>query len=191
VRLVDAGNLVKASDPNGLVVITQVNPAAVLFTIPQDRLASVSAAVARGDVVVEVWNRDGTQKLATGKLAVLDNQINQATATLRLKAHVDNPNRVLWPNAFVKARMLVETRENAIVVPAVAVQRGPQGVFVYTVAADLTATLKPVEVAFQTGDIAVVARGIEAGEQVVIEGQNQLRPGAKVESIKPKADKKP
>jgi multidrug efflux system membrane fusion protein len=185
VRIVDAGNIVKASDAAGLVVITQVDPAAVLFTIPQDRLASVSAAMARGDVTVEVWNRDGTQKLGTGKVAVLDNQINQATATLRLKAHVANPDRVLWPNAFVKARMLVETREHALVIPAVAIQRGPQGAFVY-VAKDKTAEMRPIEVALQTGDLAIIAKGVEPNEQVVIEGQNQLRPGGKIEPAKAK-----
>lgn len=181
-RLVDAGNIVKASDPNGLVMITAVNPAAVVFTVPQDRLPAIAAALARGDVPVEVWNRDNTQKLATGKVAVLDNQINQTTATLRLKAIVPNEARVLWPNAFVKARMLVETRRGALVVPSVAIQRGPQGSYVYVVA-NKTAAMKPVTVALLTGDLAVIEKGLEAGEQVVIEGQNQLRPGGRVEDV--------
>jgi multidrug efflux system membrane fusion protein len=185
VRLVDAGNLVKASDATGLVVITAIDPAAVLFTIPQDRLPAVAAAAAKGDVTVEVWNRDGSQKLSTGTLAVLDNQINQATSTLRLKALVPNPDRVLWPNAFVKAKMLVETRQGALLVPAVAVQRGPQGTFVYVVDANKTAQMKPVTVGLITGGRAVIEKGLEGGEQVVTEGQNQLRPGGKVEPIKP------
>ena len=185
VRLVDAGNLVKASDATGLVVITAIDPAAVLFTIPQDRLPAVAAASAKGDVTVEVWNRDGSQKLSTGTLAVLDNQINQATSTLRLKALVPNPDRVLWPNAFVKAKMLVETRQGALLVPAVAVQRGPQGTFVYIVDANKTAQMKPVTVGLITGGKAVIEKGLEGGEQVVTEGQNQLRPGGKVEPIKP------
>ncbi len=183
VRLVDAGNLVKASDPTGLVVITAIDPAAVLFTVPQDRLPAVSAALARGDIPVEVWNRDGTQKLAAGKLAVLDNQVNQATSTLRLKALVPNPSRVLWPNAFVKARMLAETRTGALVIPAVAVQRGPQGSFVYVVGPDKTAVMTPVTVALLTGDLAIIERGLAGGEAVVIEGQNQLRPGGRVEPV--------
>lgn len=181
VRLVDAGNLVKANDPTGLVVITAIDPAAVLFTVPQDRLAAVAAAMARGEVPVEVWNRDNSLKLAIGKLTVLDNQINQTTATLRLKALVPNPARVLWPNAFVKARMLVETRKDALVVPGVAVQRGPAGSYVYIVGPDKTAVMKPVTVAMLTGELAIIEQGLEGGEQVVVEGQNQLRPGGRVE----------
>jgi len=183
VRLIDAGNLVKASDPGGLVVITAVDPAAVLFTVPQDRLPAVSTALARGGIQVEVWNRDGTARLAVGTLAVLDNQVNQTTATLRLKALVPNPDHVLWPNAFVKARMLVETRKDALVVPAVAIQRGPQGTFVYTVADDQTAKLVPVKIASITGDKAIVDDGLATGDRVVIEGASQLRPGGKVAPI--------
>ncbi|HWO24498.1 MAG TPA: efflux RND transporter periplasmic adaptor subunit, partial [Kofleriaceae bacterium] len=155
----------------------------VLFTVPQDRLSAVTAALARGDVPVEVWNRDGTQQLATGKLAVLDNQVNQTTATLRLKALVPNGARALWPNAFVKARMLAETRAGALVVPAVAIQRGPQGSFVYVVGPDKTAAMKPVTVALLTADLAIIQQGLGAGEAVVIEGQNQLRPGGRVEPV--------
>ncbi len=191
VRLVDAGNLVKASDTTGLVVITAIDPAAVLFTIPQDRLPAIAAATAKGDVVVEVWNRDGSQKLSTGTLAVLDNQINQTTSTLRLKALVPNPTRALWPNAFVKAKMLVEIRQGALLIPAVAVQRGPQGTFVYIVGADKTAQMKPVTVGLITGGRAVIEKGLDGGEQVVTEGQNQLRPGGKVEPIKPNDKAKP
>lgn len=190
VRLVDAGNLVKASD-TGLVVITAIDPAAVLFTIPQDRLPAVAAASAKGEVIVEVWNRDGSQKLSTGTLAVLDNQINQSTSTLRLKALVPNPDRVLWPNAFVKAKMLVETRSQALLVPAVAVQRGPQGTFVYVVDASNTAQLVPVTVGLITGGRAVIEKGLSGGEQVVIEGQNQLRPGGKALPVKPSERGKP
>jgi multidrug efflux system membrane fusion protein len=189
VRLIDAGNLIKASDQTGLVVITAIDPAAVLFTIPQDKLPAVAAASAKGDVTVEVWNRDGSQKLSTGVLTVLDNQINQMTSTLRLKALVPNPDRVLWPNAFVKARMLVETKAQALLVPAVAVQRGPQGTFVYVVGADKTAQMKPVTVGLITNGRAVIEKGLDGGEQVVIEGQNQIRPGGKVEPVKPEEKK--
>lgn len=185
VRLIDAGNLVKANDAGGLVVITAIDPAAVLFTVPQDRLAAVAAAIAKGEVPVEVWNRDGTSLLATGKVAVLDNQINQTTATLRLKALVPNPERKLWPNAFVKARMLVETRTGALVIPAVAIQRGPQGAYVYAVGDDKTAQLKTIEVGTIVGDSATVTRGLAAGERVVIEGASQLRPGGKVAPVEP------
>jgi multidrug efflux system membrane fusion protein len=141
----------------------------------------VAQALARGDAAVEVFSRDGATKLATGTLAVLDNQVNQTTATLRLKALVPNPGRVLWPNAFVKARLLVDTRKDALIVPTVAVQHGPQGTFVYTVGADKTAQMAPVTVALTTGDLAVIGKGLSGGEQVIVEGQNQVRPGGRVE----------
>jgi multidrug efflux system membrane fusion protein len=187
VRLVDAGNLVHALDTTGLVVITAVNPAAVFFTVPEDRLPQISSALAKGQVSVEVFSRDGSQSLGNGTLGVLDNQINQTTGTLRLKALIPNDQRMLWPNAFVKARALVETRKGALVMPAVAVQHGPQGDFAYVVGADSTAQMKPVTIELVTGDTAVVSKGVKAGDQVVIEGANQLRPGAKVAPAKPAA----
>jgi multidrug efflux system membrane fusion protein len=189
VRQVDAGNLIHQSDTNGLVVITQIDPAAVFFTVPQDQLGAIAQAQARGDAPVEVYSRDGATKLSTGKLAVLDNQINQTTATLRLKALVPNPSRLLWPNAFVKARLLVETRKDAIVIPTVAVQRGPQGTYVYAVGEDKTAEMKPITVALTTGEVAVVGKGLAGGERVIIEGQNQVRPGGKVEPTGDRTDK--
>jgi len=185
VRQVDAGNIIHQSDAAGLVVITAIDPAAVFFTLPQDQLASVAQALARGDVPVEAYSRDGATRLATGKLAVLDNQVNQATATLRLKALMPNPDRVLWPNAFVKARMLVEIRKDAIVIPMVAIQRGPQATYVYAVGPDKTAQMKPVTIALTTGDFAVIGKGLEGGEHVIIEGQNQVRPGGRVEPSRP------
>src|SRR5678816_4301740 len=185
VRQVDAGNIIHQSDASGIVVITQIDPAAVFFTLPQDQLASVAQALARGDVPVEAYSRDGATRLATGKLAVLDNQINQTTATLRLKALMPNPDRALWPNAFVKARMLVETRKDAIVIPSVAVQRGPQGTYVYAVGADKTAQMKPITIALTTGDVAVVGKGLDGGERLIVEGQNQVRPGGRVEPAPP------
>jgi multidrug efflux system membrane fusion protein len=187
VRQVDAGNIIHQSDPNGIVVITAIDPAAVFFTVPQDQLASVAQALAHGEVPVEVYSRDGATRLATGKLAVLDNQVNQTTATLRLKALVPNPDRLLWPNAFVKARMLVDTRKDAIVVPTVAVQHGPQGTYVYAVGQDKTAQMKPVAIALTTGDTAVIGKGLDGGELVIIEGQNQVRPGGRVEPANPNA----
>jgi multidrug efflux system membrane fusion protein len=185
VRQVDAGNIIHQSDPNGLVVVTAIDPAAVFFTVPQDQLTAVAQALARGDVTVEVMSRDGATRLATGKLAVLDNQVNQTTATLRLKALVPNPTRVLWPNAFVKARMLVETRRGAIVVPTVAIQHGPQGTYVYAVGQDRTAQMVPVTIALTTGELAVIDKGLEGTEQVIVEGQNQVRPGGRVEPTDP------
>jgi multidrug efflux system membrane fusion protein len=185
IRQIDAGNIIHQTDPNGIVVITAIDPAAVFFTLPQDQLAGVAQALARGDVTVEAYSRDGATRLATGKLAVLDNQVNQSTATLRLKALMPNSDRQLWPNAFVKARMLVETRKDAVVIPTVAIQRGPSGTYVYAVGADKTAQMKPITVALITGDVAVVGKGLDGGEHVIIEGQNQVRPGGRVEPSTP------
>jgi multidrug efflux system membrane fusion protein len=184
VRLVDPGNVVHAADTNGLVVVTQLDPIAVFFTLPEDDLGSVSQAMADGQLAVEALSRDGDQSLGEGKLAVIDNEINQATATIRLKAIFDNPKHLLWPNQFVKARLRLTTRNGAIVVPAAVVQHGPQGTFAYVVGADSTATVRPVVVDVVQGEVAIVSRGLKPGEQVVFEGQAQLRPGAKV-SAKP------
>jgi multidrug efflux system membrane fusion protein len=178
IRQVDPGNLVHASDANGLVVITQLDPAALLVTVPEDVLPQVTAAMARGEVPVEAWSRDGTAKLGEGTLFVIDNQINQATATLKLKCKVPNPDRKLWPNQFVKARLLVETRKDALVIPAAAVQRGPTGSYVYLAGPDGKAQQRTVEVALTVGDQVLVGKGLSAGESVVVEGQNQLRPGS-------------
>jgi len=180
VRLVDPGNLVHAADPTGVVVITQMNPAAVFFTLPQDDLLRVNAALARGEVPVEAMSRDGLTRLAAGKLAVVDNQINQATSTLRLKALLPNPTRSLWPNQFVKMRLLIDTQKGALVVPAAAIQRGPQGTFVYVAGSDDKAQLKTVELGLLTGEVAVITKGLAVGDQAIIEGQSQLRPGTPV-----------
>src|SRR5262249_24311552 len=160
-----------------IVVITQLDPAAVLFTLPEDELARVTAAQRRGDATIEAWSRDGLTRLGQGNLTVVDNQINQATATLRLKARVPNPDGLLGPNQFVKARLLVDVAKGALVVPAAAIQRGPQGTFVYVVGADDTAAVKPVVVTTTTGDVAILKGGLAVGDRVVVEGQTQFRPG--------------
>jgi multidrug efflux system membrane fusion protein len=182
IRLVDAGNLVHATDATGLVVITAIDPAAVVFTLPQDRLTDISHALAAGTVEVDVYDRDGTTVLGKGTLAVLDNQVNASTATMRLKAIVPNPDHALWPNAFVKARTLVGTKKDVVVVPAAAVQQGPNGSFVYVVAADSTVKMTPVAVALTQGESSVLDKGLVGGERVVIEGANQLRNGGKVDT---------
>ncbi|HVR00621.1 MAG TPA: efflux RND transporter periplasmic adaptor subunit [Polyangia bacterium] len=179
VRQVDPGNIVHAADATGIVVVTQLDPIAVLFTLPEDDLPRVAAAQAAGPLDVAALPRDGTQALATGKLEVVDNQINTATATIRCKAIFPNPRHVLWPNQFVRARLQLALRKGALVVPAVAVQHGPQGTFVYVVGADEMAQSRPVTVDVLEGDQALVGKGLAPGEMVVIEGQNQLRPGAK------------
>jgi len=181
VRQVDAGNLVHATDAGGLVVITAIDPAAVLFTLPQDRLTDITQAMAAGSVEVDVFDR-GSTLLGKGTLTVLDNQVNVATATMRLKAIVANPAHALWPNAFVKAHALVATKKDAVVVPAAAVQQGPTGAFVYVVGSDSTVKMMPVAVALTQGDSTVLDKGLAGGERVVIEGANQLRNGGKVDT---------
>jgi multidrug efflux system membrane fusion protein len=180
VRLVDVGNVVRASDSTGLVVLSQIDPVAVFITLPQDDLTAVTQAMARGPVPVEVEARDGTGKLGTGKVIALDNQINTATATLRLKVEVPNPKHLLWPNQFVKARLLVDTAAGALVVPAPAVQRGPQGTFVYLVDEAQKAQQTPVEVTRTVDGLALLATDLSLEAQLVVEGQGQLRPGATV-----------
>ena len=180
VRLVDPGNLVRTSDANGIVVITQLDPVAVLFTLPQDYLPQVAQQMELGTLAVEAYSRDGNAKLGSGELLVIDNQINQNTATMRLKATFANPQRVLWPNQFVKARLLLTVRKGAVVVPSTAVQRGPEGTFAYVVGADQTVQPRPIEVELTQGDVAAIARGLSPGEVVVADGAAALRPGAKV-----------
>ena len=180
VRLVDPGNLVHATDTTGIVVITQMDPIAVLFTIPQDELTHVQRALKDGKVPVDVYGRDGIKKISTGELLLIDNQVNAQTATIRLKAMFANPDNALWPNAFVKARMQMSTLKNALVVPASAVQRGPSGTFCYVVQPDKTVQSKPVEVGTVEGDVATIAKGLAENDVVVSDGQNQLKPGSKV-----------
>ena len=179
VRLVDPGNIVHQADTGGIVVVTQLDPMAVVFTLPQDDLPDIARQQAQGPLEVEARSRDGSQMLGKGQLLLIDNQINQGTATIRLKAVFPNPTHVLWPNEFVKTRLRLLVRKGALVIPAAAVQRGPQGTFVYVVGgekADMrTVTLERIE-----GENALISQGLSAGEQVVREGQSQLRPGARV-----------
>ena len=187
VRLVDPGNLVHASDTTGIVVVTQMDPIAVLFTLPQDDLPEVARAQAGGPLPVEALTRDGAQTLATGQLELIDNQINQGTATMRLKAIFPNPDRALWPNQFVTARLRLTVRKGVLVVPAAAVQRGPQGTFVYLVGEGDCAELRVVTVERIEGELALIAKGLTPSERVVREGQSQLRPGARLALREPPA----
>jgi len=179
VRQVDQGNVVHASDPNGIVVVTQLDPMAIVFTLPQDNLPQINREIA-GGLQIEAYSRDGDRLLGRGKLTLVDNQVSLTTATVRLKGIVPNPDKALWPNEFVRARLLLATRTGALSVPAPAVQRGPQGTFVYVVMPDQTAALRTVEIETVQDQWAVIKKGLADGDQVVVEGQNQLRPGAKV-----------
>lgn len=180
-RQVDIGNIVHAADTNGLVVITQLQPIAVLFTLPEDNLPAVQQHMKKGQLQVQAYSRDDQTKLATGTLLTIDNQIDPTTGTGKLKAVFDNRDNVLWPNQFVNARLLLEVRKNNTVVPAAAIQRGPQGTYVFTVKPDKTAEMRPVTVAFSEAGNSAISQGITAGESVVTDGQDKLQPGSPVE----------
>jgi multidrug efflux system membrane fusion protein len=180
VRLIDLGNIVNPTDSTYIVVLTQLDPMAVLFTLPEDDLTRVQEQFSKGAIPCEAYSRDGMTKLATGELGLIDNEVNQTTATIRLKAFFPNKDRTLWPNEFVKTRLLLSTRLGAYVVPGTAVQRGPKGTFAYVVNADNTVAMRNVELISTQGDDAIVGKGLEPGEKVVTDGQNQLKPGAKI-----------
>jgi multidrug efflux system membrane fusion protein len=180
-RLVDVGNMVHATDTNALLVITQLQPIAVVFTLPEDNLPVVSKRMAGTQLVVDAFDRDNTTKLASGKLLTIDNQIDQTTGTGKLKAVFENPDNSLWPNQFVNAHLQLELRKESTVVPAAAIQRGPQGTFVYGVKSDNTVEVRPVNVALTQGNVTVIASGIAPGDTVVTDGQDKLQNGARVE----------
>jgi len=180
IRNVDPGNLVHANDATGIVTVAQLDPIAVIFTLPQDILPQLAGEFRQTALEVRVLARDGNAELGRGKLEVIDNAINATTGTLRLKAVLANPQHALWPNQFVKARLLLNTRTGAIVMPLAAVQRGPDGAFAYVVQNDQTVQPRPVQIDLQQGEEAVVGKGVNVGDTVVTEGQNQLRPGSKV-----------
>jgi membrane fusion protein, multidrug efflux system len=180
-RQVDIGNMVHASDPNGLLVITQLHPIAVVFTLPEDNLPSVAQHMHKTPLQVDAYSRDDQTKLETGKLLTIDNQIDPSTGTGKLKAVFDNTERALWPNQFVNVHLLLEVRKNSLVVPAAAIQRGPQGTYVYTLKPDKTAEMRKVAIGLSEGNLTTVASGLQPGEMVVTDGQDKLQPGSKVE----------
>jgi multidrug efflux system membrane fusion protein len=185
-RLVDPGNMVHASDANGLVVITQIQPITVIFPIPEDQLPRVLAKLKAGvRLPVEAYDREMKQKLSTGYLLTVDNQIDPTTGTVRLKAVFANEKLELFPSQFVNAKLLVDSRHEATVVPASAIQRGPRGMYVYVVKADKTAEVRPVTIDEIQGGEASVKTGLSPGEFVVTDGTERLREGAKVELKSP------
>jgi membrane fusion protein, multidrug efflux system len=182
-RLVDEGNMVQANDPNGLAVITQLQPITVLFSIPQDDLPSVMKKMQSGQkLVVEAYNRDLKQKLATGTLLTIDNQIDPNTGTIRCKAVFPNEDNALFPNQFVNARLLVDTKQSAVIVPAAAIQRSPQSTFVYVVKDDSAVESRNVTIGPSEGDDVSIASGLSPGEVVVVEGVDRLQQGTKVQA---------
>ena len=183
-RQVDPGNVVHASDTNGIVIINEVTPITVVYTIPEDSLPKVVKRSRGGETLpVEAFDRAGTIKLGTGKLASIDNQIDTTTGTVKLKAEFANRDGLLFPNQFVNVKMLVDTLKGATLIPSAAVQRGTQGSFVYTVQPDQTVKLKTVKLGPTDGINVAVESGVAPGEKLVIDGMDKLRDGAKVEVI--------
>ena len=180
-RLVDPGNMVHATDANPLLVITQLQPITVIFTLPEDQLQTVAQRMQKGALPVDAYSRDDQTKLASGKLLTIDNQIDQTTGTGRLKAVFDNKGNELWPNQFVNIHLLLETKKNAIVIPAAAVQRGPQGSFVYLVKPDKTVTVRPINIAVTQGNVAQIDSGVAVNDVVVTDGQDKLQENSHVQ----------
>jgi len=180
-RLVDAGNIVHASDTNGLLVITQLQPIAVIFSLPQDQLPQVNAKLHAGvQLAVDAYDRDDTAKIASGKLETIDNQIDITTGTYKLKSVFTNADNALFPNQFVNVHLLVDTKHNLTIVPAAAIQRGPQGTYVYAADTDNTAKIRIVTVAQTTGDSVGLSAGLNSGDRVVIDGLDKLQDGTKI-----------
>ena len=182
-RLVDVGNIVHAADTTGLLVITQLQPISVIFTLPQDQLPQVMAKLHGGSpqLAVEAWDRDDSNKITSGKLATIDNQIDVTTGTYKLKAIFGNENDALFPNQFVNVHLLVDTKHNLTLMPVAAIQRGPQGTYVYVAGADNVVRIEPVTVAQTTGNMVGVSAGtIHTGDNVVIDGQDKLQDGTKI-----------
>jgi multidrug efflux system membrane fusion protein len=180
-RQVDAGNYVQTSDANGLVVITQLQPISVIFTLPEDNVPQVMKRLASGAALpVTAFDRSDTTQLATGTLATVDNQIDTTTGTVKLRASFDNTDNALFPSQFVNAQLLVDTLHNTAIVPTAAVQRGAPGTYVYVVTADNTVSVQPIKIGPADGDRTAVTSGLKAGQQVVIDGADRLRDKAKV-----------
>lgn len=179
-RLVDPGNMVHASDTNPMLVITQLQPITALFTLPEDQLPEVAQHLRKAALQVDAYSRDDQNKLASGKLLTIDNQIDQTTGTGKLKAVFSNEDNVLWPNQFVNIHLLLETRKNATVIPSAAVQQGPQGSYVYVMKQDNSVEVRNISSSLTEGNLTQIASGVEPNEVVVTDGQDKLQAGSKV-----------
>jgi membrane fusion protein, multidrug efflux system len=180
IRQVDIGNVIHPTDPNGLVVVTQIQPISVIFTLPETALPQIQQAMEKGPLTVVAYSQDNTIKLDEGKLALIDNEILQTTGTVRLKADFPNTAHRLWPGELINAWLLLDTRAGGLTVSASAVQQGPQGAYVYVINPDDTVATRPVTVSQVSGGQALIDRGLAASEQVVVDGQYKLQPGARV-----------
>ncbi len=182
IRLVDPGNIVHAADTTGIVVITQVQPISVIFTLPEEDLGAVAGALTAGQVKVTTLSRDGQVELDEGTLSLIDNQIDPATGTVKLKATFNNAHNTLWPGQYVNARVQVRTDRGALIIPDAAVQLGPDGPFTYVVKGDSTVEVRPLTLGDTSGGRTIIARGLALGERVVTSNQYRLQAGAHVRS---------
>jgi len=180
-RLVDPGNIVHASDANALLVITELQPITAVFTLPEDQLPTVAQHMHKGTLQVDAYSRDDLTKLDTGTLLTIDNQIDQTTGTGKLKALFENKTSELWPNQFVNIHLLLETQKNVTVVPSAAVQRGPQGNYVYVMKPDKTVEVRNVNIPVTQGNLSEITSGVSPNELVVTDGQDKLQQGSHVE----------
>jgi multidrug efflux system membrane fusion protein len=185
-RLVDPGNIVHATDTTGIVTINQIRPIWVSFALPAASLAEVRSRLQQGDVDVVAGGADGND-LATGKLAVIDNQINATTATIAYKARFDNADEALWPGQFVNIRLLLQVRRHALTVPLTAVVRGPEGAYAFLVGADRVVQKRPIKVGLADKMVGIVESGLAAGDRVVTDGQYRIEAGSRVEVLAPPA----
>ena len=183
IRLVDPGNIVHAADSTGIVVLTQMQPISVIFTLPEDDLSAVNTALSQGPVTVVALSRDSKQELDRGSVALVDNQIDQATGTIRLKATFPNRHRVLWPGQFVNVRALLKTEHDVLTIPSAAVQRGRDGVFTYVVRPDSTVEMRPITIGRESETSVVVKSGLEDGARVVTSNQYRLQPNTRVRVV--------
>jgi multidrug efflux system membrane fusion protein len=179
-RQVDIGNIIHTNDINPLTVLTQIKPCTVIFTLPQGDLGPVREAMLHGTVSVLAFDQENTKQLAEGKLLLINNQIDQNTSTIQLKAEFANDDELLWPGEFVHIHILITTRKNAVTVPAVALQRGPDGFYVWVIKPDNTAEQRPIEAETVSEDLAIATKGLNAGERVVVDGQSRLDAGTHV-----------
>jgi membrane fusion protein, multidrug efflux system len=189
IRQVDVGNIIHPTDPNGLVVVTQLEPISVIFTLPETTLPQIQQQqqIAKGPLAVLAYSQDNTIKLDEGKLNLVDNEILQTTGTIRLKADFPNTGHRLWPGELINAWLLLDTRHDGLTVSASAVQQGPQGAYVYAINPDNTVAVRPVVVSQVSGGQALIDKGLAANEQVVVDGQYKLQPGARVNILHGKA----
>jgi multidrug efflux system membrane fusion protein len=186
IRLVDPGNNVHASDTTGIVVVTQLQPISIIFSLPEESFAQLNAALQRGPVPVTALAREGREELDRGTVSLIDNQIDQNTGTIRVKATLPNSRRRLWPGEFVNVQVLTATRHQVLTMPVSALERGPDGMFTYLVRPDSTVAVAPLVTAEENGGLVVIEKGLAAGEKVVASNQYRLQPGSRVRANEPR-----